>query len=247
MNDKAKKSAAKACGCGANRYDFAFRKNAVWNFCSFYLKRPGFFPGDDCKNMSAEGYLKLVSSGGAEAERGLKGLFDLYAARIKGFFRRQGCNDEDAADLLQETFVKVVRGAPAFRFDSQVSTWIWTIARNCLNDHWRSRHDTESLDEMKEADRNAWENSMGVSEPEHELTEMKDCVRKAFFDFAERHPENAQATMLATVEGWTMEELAKTLGRTAGATCEFVSQCRKKLRPYLERCREFLPSKRGAP
>ena len=192
--------------------------------------------------MSADDYLRLLGSGGQAAERGLKGLFDLYAARIKGFFRRQGCNDEDAADLLQETFVKVVRAASSFRFDSQASTWIWSIARNCLNDRWRSRHDAESLDAMKESDGDAWELSLGVGEPQHDLLEMKNCVRQAFVDFAERHPDHAQATLLAAVEGWTMDELAQTLGRTVGATREFVSQCRKKLRPYLERCRELLPA-----
>ena len=192
--------------------------------------------------MNAEHYLNLVASGGADTERGVKGLFHLYAARIKSFFRRHGCNDEDTADLLQETFIKVVRAAPTFRFDCPVSPWIWTIARNCLNDRWRSRHDTESLDEMKETDGDAWELSLGASEPEHDGLEMKNCVRKAFIDFAERYPENANATLLATVEGWSMEELAETLGRTVGATREFISQCRKKLRPYLERCRELLPA-----
>lgn len=192
--------------------------------------------------MSAEDYLRLLCSGGPAAERGLKGLFDLYAARIKGFFRRQGCSDEDSADLLQETFVKVVRASSSFRFDCQVSSWIWSIARNCLNDRWRSRRDTASLDEMKETDGDAWELSLGSSEPQHELLEMKNCVRQAFAIFAERYPDSAQATVLAAVEGWTMDELAHSLGRTVGATREFVSQCRKKLRPYLERCRELLPA-----
>ena len=192
--------------------------------------------------MGAEDYLRLLGSGGAAAERGLKGLFDLYAARLKGFFRHQGCSDEDAADLLQETFVKVVRAASSFRFDSQVSTWIWSIARNCLNDRWRSRREADSLDEMKESDGDDWELSLGSSEPPHELLEMKNCVRQAFVEFAERHPDSAQATLLAAVEGWTMDELAQALGRTAGATREFVSQCRKKLRPYLARCRDLLPA-----
>lgn len=195
--------------------------------------------------MSAEDYLRLLSNGGPAAEAGVKGLFDLYAARIKGFFRRQGCHDDDAADLLQETFIKVVRAAPSFRFDCQVSTWIWAIARNCLNDRRRSRRNgeaLESLEAMQAADGDSWELSLGVGEPQHEMLEMKNCVRQAFVEFAERHPDNAQATMLAAVEGWTMDELAQVLGRSVGATREFVSQCRKKLRPYLARCRELLPA-----
>ena len=190
--------------------------------------------------MTDEQYLSWITAGGAQRERGVRGLFERYGARLKAFFRRHGCSDEDAADLLQETFVRLVRAADTFRQESQVSTWLWTIARNCLHDHWRARHPDVSLDALRETDGDAWELALGVAEPEHEQRALQECVRAVFFDFARRFPENAQALQLAAVEGWTMEELGAFLGRTANATKEFVSQCKKRLRPFMERCRELL-------
>jgi DNA-directed RNA polymerase specialized sigma24 family protein len=71
--------------------------------------------------------------------------------------------------------------------------------------------------------------------------ELVDCVRRAFQDFATAHPERAQALGLVAFEGWTAHELATYLGRTYGATREYVSQCRTHLRPYLvRRCGDYV-------
>lgn len=190
--------------------------------------------------MTPEQCLADISAGGRHIERGLKGLFDLYGRRIKVYFLRHHLTEEDAADLLQETFIKVIRSAAQFRHDAQAGTWIWAIARNCLNDHWRSRHECVSLDQIREENGDAWELSLGVVEPEHESLDIRNCVRHVFEEFSRRFPENAMALHLATVEGWTMEELGVFLGRTANATKEFVSQTKKRLRPFLEHCRELL-------
>jgi RNA polymerase sigma-70 factor (ECF subfamily) len=190
--------------------------------------------------MNPEQYLAWIAQGGIQGERGLKQLFDLYAARIKTFYRRRGCSDEDAADLLQETFIKVFRSAGQFRSDAKVSTWIWSITRNCLIDHWRAKDPASSLDALMEEGDSEWELAVGSVEPAHESLDLSNCVQQAFLEFAGRHPGNAQALQLATVEGWTMEELGEFLGRTANATKEFVSQCKKRLKPFLQRCKEFL-------
>lgn len=47
-------------------------------------------------------------------------------------------NINTAEDLLQETFIKVLNGRNNFRFESLPKTWVWTIAKNTLRDHWRS-------------------------------------------------------------------------------------------------------------
>lgn len=48
-----------------------------------------------------------------------------------------GSNDE-AEDLTQEVFIKVNNSLEKFRGDSSLSTWIYKIATNIANDHFRS-------------------------------------------------------------------------------------------------------------
>ena len=52
--------------------------------------------------------------------------------------------------------------------------------------------------------------------------------------------EQAQALTLIAFYGWDIEEISRFLGRTQGATREYLSQSRKKLRPFLEPCHEYL-------
>ena len=61
------------------------------------------------------------------------------------------------------------------------------------------------------------------------------CVRRAWRAFAADHPERAEALERAVLEEWNTAELAAFLNRSAGATREYVSQCRKVWRGYWER------------
>jgi RNA polymerase sigma factor (sigma-70 family) len=182
-------------------------------------------------------WLRHVSMGGRVAELGMEQLFKLYAARIKAFYRRHRLSDEVAADLLQETFIKIYRSADQFQGQSKVSTWIWTIARNCMLDYLRSHKSHESLDELHEE---GGPMEALVEQGHEEQAHIQDCVQRGFLAFAKSFPDRAHAMRLAAFEGWNMDELADFLSRTPAATREYISQCRKKLTPFLEHCRDWL-------
>ncbi len=65
-------------------------------------------------------------------------LFMHFAPRIKGLLVRGGANDELAEELAQETMVLLWRRASSFDpTRAEVSTWLYTIARNLRIDHHR--------------------------------------------------------------------------------------------------------------
>ena len=57
-------------------------------------------------------------------------LVSKYGERLYWHIRGFVDSHEDADDLVQETFLKVWKGLPAFRGDSGHFTWIWRIATN---------------------------------------------------------------------------------------------------------------------
>lgn len=64
-------------------------------------------------------------------EKGFRTLMQRYQERIYWHIRRMiGGSHEDAADVVQNTFVKVFRGFPQFKKESKLSTWIYRIATN---------------------------------------------------------------------------------------------------------------------
>lgn len=46
---------------------------------------------------------------------------------------------EDAADMVQETFIKAYKGLGSFRADSKFSVWLYRIATNVCLDHLRAK------------------------------------------------------------------------------------------------------------
>ncbi|MCE9641455.1 MAG: hypothetical protein K8S22_15150, partial [Betaproteobacteria bacterium] len=106
------------------------------------------------------------------------------------------------------------------------------IARNALTDHFRRQRPEQAVE-----DDDLIFLAGGAPDPEIEaVSGFRDCVRKAFAAFGEAFRVRAEVLMLVAVEGWDMKELATMLGRTEGATREYVSQCRQKARPFFEPC-----------
>ena len=68
---------------------------------------------------------------------------------------------------------------------------------------------------------------------------LEDCVEGGVLAFAEEYPDRQHALLLH-IQGASIEEISAKIGRTPGATREFLSQCRKKLEPFLRCCREYI-------
>lgn len=74
-------------------------------------------------------------------------LFKHFAPRVKAYLIRTGTASELAEDLTQETMVAVWRKAAQFDPGrAQLSTWIFTIARNLRVDALRRQRDARSGD-----------------------------------------------------------------------------------------------------
>jgi RNA polymerase sigma-70 factor (ECF subfamily) len=70
-------------------------------------------------------------------------LYDRYQKRLFHFILRFAREKSLAEDILQETFIRVLRAGKSYRKGSRFSTYIFTIARNlCLDalKSWERRH-----------------------------------------------------------------------------------------------------------
>jgi RNA polymerase sigma-70 factor, ECF subfamily len=164
-------------------------------------------------------------------ERELEALYRSHFGKVVGYFQRCGQTQAVAVELGQDVFVSALRGLADFRGQSKLSTWMWTIARHVLLAHLRSPKPLDTAEHNEELI-----DGLTDSSADH-LKEEHICVRHGFALFSREHPERAQVLYLAIVEGWTREELAEHLGRSTHAATEYLSQCKAKFRPYVEKCR----------
>ncbi|MFO7617522.1 MAG: sigma-70 family RNA polymerase sigma factor [Bacteroidales bacterium] len=57
-------------------------------------------------------------------------ILEKYQQKLYWYIRRMVTTHEDADDVLQNTFLKIWRGLPAFRESSGLYTWMYRIATN---------------------------------------------------------------------------------------------------------------------
>jgi RNA polymerase sigma-70 factor, ECF subfamily len=64
----------------------------------------------------------------------------IYRPMLTGFLRKQGLNESDASDLVQEVFVKLLAKIQSYdREKCRYRTWLFAVAHNTLVDYARRR------------------------------------------------------------------------------------------------------------
>ncbi len=77
--------------------------------------------------------------GGADGEASDEELFARYAPALLALMRKQVRRDEDAQELVQQTFLQLHRARADFRPGSPLRPWLYTIALNLRREHFRRR------------------------------------------------------------------------------------------------------------
>jgi len=142
----------------------------------------------------------------------------------------------DAADVLQEVFLKVFRGIRYFHGDSSLKTWIYRIAMHEASNHrrgWlrRFRREPISLDQDSNVPVMVFAASQSPSPYQAaERSEMQAIVRKALASL----PGGYRAVVvLREIEGLSYEEIAGVLGLPGGTVKSRLLRGREMLRRKL--------------
>ena len=190
--------------------------------------------------MTEEEIVELLRSPGKLREQGLRALYTAVAPAMLRFFVHMGASPDDARDILQETIVKILRAAEAYRPTGSAKAWFWQIARNALTDHLRRKSTISQHEQLFDSERwsNLEETTPAISTHSVAAT-IDECVRTGLARFAATGPDRAYVLTLQ-MEGASIESIAEKIGRSANATKEYLSQCKKKLQPYLAHCAELL-------
>ena len=118
-------------------------------------------------------------------EAALNDLMSRHAEKLFQYLVRSLQNEDDAADLAQETFVRVYRNRAKFDAREKFSTWLYAIASNLVRDRyrWRRRHPQVSLDAANEATGNEFGETLEDEGPSASETiqrnERAEAVRRA--------------------------------------------------------------------
>lgn len=174
----------------------------------------------------------LLRTDGKPRQAAVSQLYARYGSEFKRYFRRHGLGDAQAEDLLQETFIKVLRSINDWQASGTLEAWLWTIARNTMLSQLRSaRHDV-SLDADDTTDEPLHARLAGADSDPADT----DCVKRGLAAFGTQFAEYAHVLERVVVDDWGYDELAQFRGCSAGAAREYLSQCRKRLWQFVAHC-----------
>lgn len=138
-------------------------------------------------------------------------------------------NPQDAADAVQETFLKAYTALPGFRGESKLSVWLYRIARNVCVDALRKRRETVSLTNVDEEGKELeWEIPDNRYDPAAlvERADLHQAVRAAIDCLP---ADQKQALILREFGELSYEEIGETLSLDIGTVKSRIFRARKKL------------------
>jgi RNA polymerase sigma-70 factor (ECF subfamily) len=193
--------------------------------------------------MTDERSLIAASKDGDSAA--LDTLVRTHQDRVYGFAMRMCRNAEDAKDILQETFLGMVRSLREFREESKFSTWLYRIAANaCLKKRRRGVHDPApeqelSLDElMPRPDAEGRKPEIADWSDDAERALLRGELSGRMEAAIDRLPKDYKIVLvLRDVEGLSAEETAQAVGLSVAAVKSRLHRARvfvrKELTTYL--------------
>ncbi|RIH64949.1 RNA polymerase sigma factor [Mariniphaga sediminis] len=172
--------------------------------------------------------VQQVINGNENAFRFLVAKHQRLVLHIVGrIVRRQ----EDCEDICQEVFMKVFRKIRKFRGDSQLSTWIATIAYNTSLSYIRSRNRKQELF-MDEDIQSVAGKSI---DRRGQKTLEKEEVKQLLLEMIETLPVHYRTVLtLFHLEEFSYKEVGEITGMPEGTIKSYLSRARKMLKERLE-------------
>lgn len=177
----------------------------------------------------------------ARFQSGDPGAFDQLYRRYRGpvfsFVLRLSSSPDRAADLTQETFLRLVRSGGGFRHGARVATWIFTIARNLSIDSARRqkhrRH--QSLDHATKDEGLPLSEQVPSNEPLADRQAIGERLKNDLTDAVEELPtEQKEVFLLREYHGLSFKEIAEVVGAKEGTTKSRMRYALESLRRALE-------------
>jgi RNA polymerase sigma-70 factor (ECF subfamily) len=149
-------------------------------------------------------------------------LITRWHGPLWAFVRRLAANDDAAREILQDVWIRVIRGMPRLREGSKLRAWLFGIARRTLMDRLRHQYASAAAVDV-DVDEIAVETSFDDGE---DLAALEQAVEK--LPLIER-----EAVTLFYLEELSLNEIAEALTVPVGTVKSRLHRARRLLRQAI--------------
>jgi RNA polymerase sigma-70 factor (ECF subfamily) len=148
-----------------------------------------------------------------------------YHSRLRAFIKRRIADDVIAEDTLQNVFLKMHSGLPSLKETTRLQSWLYSIARNAIIDHYRSQKPwTDIPVSLTHAESNLGEKV---------VEELSDCLQPMIECLPEIYRE---AIILSELKGLKQREVAELQGTSLSGAKSRVQRGRALLKAMITDC-----------
>lgn len=200
---------------------------------------PGLRLSPKLEPMDAAQLAEVIARARRRDPAAFESLVDLYGARLYGYFFRFTGSRHEAEDLLQETFVRMVRMIAQYEHNGRFDGWIFCIATNLVRDRVRRAksakaaglYPTQAAEDEHELLANRSDDSIGESSDGMERAEQIDRMQKAIAQLPE--PER-EVILLRHFSQLSFREIADQMQTPLGTALARAHRGLARLREMLE-------------
>jgi len=161
-------------------------------------------------------------------------LWNRFNETLRHFILTKVKNEALADDLLQETFIRIHSKIDNLRDETKVQSWVFQIARNIINDHYR-KNIPISVEEVPE-----------MIDTEAESDEaMTEAIRDMVLFMEDLPEQDCQALCQVEFAGISIKDYAEQAGISYTAAKSRVARARYKLSDLLMNCCHYEFDKYG--
>lgn len=208
-------------------------------YCPGWKERLSLFHKHmDNKSLDDETLVRRCQHGDSEA---MSCLIIKYQDRVYNTILKICSNRDDAAELTQDTFVKVLESIGTFRGKSSFYTWLFRVAVNLTLNHCRRRFKLSpvSLDathENVEKQREPLAAMLAAGERDNPalIVQQKELIERVIESIGRLPEEYRVILILRDIEQMNYAQIAEVLDIEYGTVKSRLSRARSALRQFWE-------------
>ena len=150
-------------------------------------------------------------------------LYELHASSVYTTVRRLAGNDQLAEDLSQEAWLRAFEKVDLFRGDSAFGTWLYRLATNVALNYLRRSSKRSAVE--------ARANFPRVTKAQDDVVVTRHVLMHAMDQLPSGY---RRVLVLHDVEGWTHQEIARSLDCSPGTSKSQLHKARARMRELME-------------
>lgn len=161
-------------------------------------------------------------------------LWNQFSDKLRAFILKRVRDNELTDDILQEVFIKIHTKIDTLKEDTKIKSWIYQIARNAINDHFRNSNLVEMRNRELHLEKDTQNNES--------MTKIAEGLHKFIDNLPEKY---CDALCKTELEGLSQVNYAKQAGMSNSGAKSRVQRGRAMIKDMLMKCCHFQFDKYG--